>query len=152
MTDYENDHHADDDGILEYETEAPPAPVPDAPIPVDVCGMVTTVATVPQHATCYTRSLSTASNPVDQILPYDPLRVRATVIVNDYPVVLCHSQPSAQDASNAVASTPSPDGAYVFASATASSTVIITSVAPVWAAATFNQTSRVSVIVERRSA
>ena len=152
MTEFEPQHHEDEE-LLEYETEQPGAELtPTLPIPVDVHGVVTTVPTVAQHVTCYTRSLSTASNPVDQILQYDPLRVRATIIVNDYPVVLCHSQPSAQDASNAVASTPAPDGAYVYASATVSSTVVITGVAPVWAAATFNQTSRVSVIVERRSA
>lgn len=151
MSDY------DDSEMLEYETEQDDddTPVmPIAPVPVSVCEPVVTVETVPQHLTCSTFVVNTAAadTAIVQILPQDPLRVRAEIIVHDQPVVICHSRASATAAANTVAGTPYPSGAYVQADpATPSRPIPIYGVQEVWAAATYGQAARVSVFAYRRS-
>ena len=152
MSDYN-----DEDELLEYETEVvdDPEPVqPIDPIPVSVCDPVVTVETVPQHITTYTLVISTATNAqaVQQLLPLDPLRVRATIIVHDNPAVICHSRASANAAANTVTNTPAPSGAYLLASATLpAAPIVIHGTQEMWIAATTSSTSRVSVIAERRT-
>lgn len=143
----------DDDQLLEYETEADEElPVIPDPVPVCVKEPVVTVETVPQHVTCYTVVVDTdVEQGVAELLPQDALRVRATVIVNDQPVVICHTRPQALDGSNRVASVPNPNGAYVPAGPTLSTPVVIHGTQQVWLAGTSATPARVSVVVERRS-
>jgi hypothetical protein len=150
--------NAEDDDLLEYETEEDDddgTPVQQIdPVPVHICAPVITVETVPQHMTASTFVLNT-SNPdqaLVQILPQDPLRVRAVVIVHDQPVVLCHSRSSANAAANTVAGTPNPSGAYVQADPTTPSQPIpVYGVQEVWAAATYGESARVTVFAYRRT-
>jgi hypothetical protein len=152
MSDY------DDNEMLAYEVEQDDdgAPVmPIAPVPVSVCEPVITVETVPQHLSTSTFVLST-TNPdqaIVQILPQDPLRVRATIIVHDQPVVICHTRGAAAAAANTVAGTPAPSGAYVRADPTTPSAPIpIYGIQEVFAAATYAEPARVTVFAYRRSA
>jgi hypothetical protein len=138
--------NAEDDDLLEYETEEDDddgAPVQQiAPVPVHICEPVVTVETVPQHMTASTFVLNT-SNPdqaLVQILPQDPLRVRAVVIVHDQPVVLCHSRSSANAAGNTVADPT-----------TSSQPIPVYGVQEVWAAATYGESARVTVFAYRRT-
>lgn len=143
MSDQENE-------VLEYEGEQDhdELVLPIAPIPVVVCEPVVTVPTVPQHVTTYTVVVATGtSTAVSQLLPLDLLRVRATILVNDQAVVICHSQTQAQDPSNVVAAVPNPSGAYV----PAGSNVVITGSQQMWVAATSATAARVTVISERRT-
>ncbi len=147
-----------DDEMLAYEVEQDDDGIPVmpiAPVPVSVCEPVVTVETVPQHMSAYTFVLSTtnADQSIVQILPQDPLRVIAEIIVHDQPVVICHSRGSAQAAVNTTAGTPAPSGAYVQADPTTPSAPIpIYGVQEVWAAATYGQAARISVFAYRRSA
>lgn len=145
--------YEEENELLEYETEAEETPElvqPIEPIPVHVCEPVITVATVPQHVSCTTVIVATgADGGVEQILPQDPLRVRAQIIVSDMPVVLCHSRPQAGSTSNQVASVPNPSGAYL---PVATSPVAIQGTQPMYVAATSATPARVTVIAERRSA
>jgi len=144
--------------LLEYETEAEPEPVEHAQpleaLRTEVVRPVVTVPTVPHHVTCSTAVVRSdvAGQNVVQLLPADQLRVRASIIVSDQPVVLAHSLQQAQDSRNTAAGTPFPNGAYVPASATASSPLVVTQTDPLWVAATSVTPARVTVIVERRSA
>lgn len=146
-----------EDEMLAYEVEddADDTPVmPIDPVPVRVCEPVVTVETVPHHmsASTFVLSTSTPDEAVVQILPQDPLRVKAIVMVNDQPVVIAHSRSSAAAPQNVVTGTPSPSGAYVFASATVSSAPIqIPGVQEVWVAATVAGPARVSVLAYRRT-
>lgn len=143
---------SDDDELLEYETEHEPEPEPQA-VPVCLDGPVLTVATVPQHATCYTLVVDADVSPgFVELLPADPLRVRAVVLVNDQPVVICDSRTQANASGNQATNVPNPQGAYVPASATASTKITLTGTAQMFVAATTTDPARVSVIVERRSA
>lgn len=147
--------YEDDEQLLEYQTEADDDEFPVIPDPVPVCVKepVVTVETVPQHVTCYTVVVDTdVDQGVAELLPLDPLRVRATVIVSDQPVIICHTRPQAQDGSNRVASVPNPNGAYIPASPTLSTPVPIHGTQQMWVAGTTTDPARVSVIVERRSA
>lgn len=152
-------YHDDDDELLEYQTETDddPAPVlPVDPVPVRVCEPVVTIETVPQHVTMITHVVQiTASDPdraIRQLLPLDPLRVRAIVQVHDQPAVLCHSRNQAQSADNIVAATPAPQGVWVEAAAGVPSyPLVIHGGSEMWVAATSATATRVSVIVERRT-
>lgn len=138
-----------EDELLEYEGDQEhdaPTVLTEA-IPVVVCDPVVTVPTVPQHITAYTVVVSTTGPEVMELLPLDLLRVRATVIVSDQPVVICHSQGQAQDPSNQVASVPNPSGAYI----PAGTQLVITGSQQLFVAAVQGVSSRVSVLVERRS-
>jgi hypothetical protein len=140
----------EDSEILEYETEQTEQAFEIQPIPVCVSEPVVTVATVPQHVSCTTIVVATGTDGgVEQILPQDPLRVRAQIIVSDMPVVLCHSRPQAGSSSNQVASVPNPSGAYLPVSV---SPVVIQGTQPMYVAATSATAARVTVIAERRSA
>ncbi len=102
----------------------------------------------------YTFVLSTAhaDTAVRQILPQDPLRVRAVIIVHDQPVIFCHSQASASQPANVVTNTPEPSGAYVFAATNLPSRPIpIYGVQELWAAATIGESARVTVFAYRRA-
>lgn len=145
---------ADDDDLLEYETEDDTPVEAVAPVPVHVCGPVVTVETVPQHMTASTFLLNSAveGQALVQILPQDPLRVRAVVIVHDQPVVICHSRSAANAVANTVAGTPAPSGGYVQADPTTPSAPIdFYGVQEVWAAATYGETARVTVFAYRRT-
>lgn len=148
---------ADDDDLLEYEVEDDDDGTPVlsiAPVPVHVCEPVVTVETVPQHMTASTFVVSTAieGQALVQILPQDPLRVRAVVIVHDQPVVICHSKTSANAAANTVSGTPEPSGAYIQADpSTPSAPIPIYGVQEVWVAATYGETARVTVFAYRRT-
>lgn len=148
---------AEDDDLLEYETEDEDDGTPVQkidPVPVHICEPVVTVETVPQHMTASTFVLSTANadQALQQILPQDPLRVRAVVIVHDQPVIICHSRSSANAPANTVTATPDPSGAFVYASATAPSRPIpFYGVQEVWVAATVSDAARVSVFAYRRT-
>ena len=145
-----------EDEMLEYETEQDETPLPPIPpVPVYACEPVVTVETVPQHMSAYTFVMSTtnADQAVQQILPQDPLRVQALIIVHDQPVVICHSKNSAAAAANTAAGTLAPSGAYVSADPTTPSAPIpIPGVQEVWAAATYGEPARISVFAYRRSA
>lgn len=147
----------EEDEMLAYEAEddTDPEPVmPISPVPVSVCGPVVTVETVSQHMSASTFVMSTTApdQAVQQILPQDPLRVRAWVIVHDQPVVICHSRGSAMAAANTAAGTLAPSGAYVQADPTTPSTPIpIDGVQEVWAAATYGEPARISVFAYRRT-
>lgn len=144
--------------LLEYETEQPgPAPLPA--VAVYVTEPVVTVPTVAQHLTTFTVVVATGTSGaigaggagmtgVDQLLPEDPLRVRATVWASDNPVVLCHSIQQAADKSNQVASVPNPNGTYL----PVALPVVLSGTAQMFVAATTSTAARVSVVVERRSA
>lgn len=145
MSDY-----SDESELLAYESEQdhPVAVLPIDPVPVRVCDPVITVVTVPQHMTTYTVVVAAGtSTAVSQLLPLDLFRVRATILVNDQAVVICHSQTQAQDPSNVVAAVPNPSGAYVPAGAN----LVITGSQQMWVAATGATPARVTVISERRS-
>ena len=149
---------AEDDELLEYQVEQDDddgTPVQQIdPVPVHICEPVVTVETVPQHMTASTFVLTTATadQALQQILPQDPLRVRAVVIVHDQPVIICHSRSSANAAANTVTNTPAPSGAFVYASTTSPSRPIpIYGVQEVWAAATIGESARVSVWAYRRT-
>lgn len=148
---------SEDDDLLEYETEDEDDGTPVqaiAPVPVHVCEPVVTVETVPQHMTASTFLLNSGveGHALVQILPQDPLRVRAVVIVHDQPVVLAHSRSSANAVANTVAGTPEPSGAYVQADpSTPSAPIDFYGVQEVWAAATYAETARVTVFAYRRT-
>lgn len=146
----------DENELLDYETEAAEEedarPLQIDPVPVHVCDPVVTVETVPQHVNCYTLVIGSESDAVVELLPQDPLRVRATVIVSDQPVVICHTRPQALAGSNRAADVPNPSGAYIPAGPALSTPVVIHGTQQVWVAATSVTAARVSVIVERRSA
>jgi hypothetical protein len=150
---------AEDDELLEYEAERDDdengVPVQQiAPVPVHVCEPVVTVETVPQHMTASTFVVSTtnADQAIQQILPQDPLRVRAVVIVHDQPVIICHSRSSANASANTASGTPQPSGGYVQADPTTPSPPIpFYGVQEVWAAATYGEPARVTVFSYRRS-
>lgn len=144
-----------DNEMLEYETEVEqPEPLGEiAPIPVQVCESVLTVPTIPQHANTYTIVLSTATNNgygsgVDILLVQDPLRVKATVMTIDQPVVVSHSQTQANSSSNQAATVPNPSGAYL----PITTPLVIATTQEMFVAATSATPTRISVIVERRSA
>jgi hypothetical protein len=144
----------EDDDLLEYETEDDTPVEPVAPVPVHVCEPVVTVETVPQHMTASTFIVSTAieGQELVQILPQDPLRVRAVVIVHDQPVIICHSKMSANAAANTVSGTPEPSGGYVQADpSTPSAPIDFYGVQEVWVAATFGESARVTVFAYRRT-
>lgn len=146
----------EDDELLEFETENDEAPepvMPIAPVPVKVCEPVVTVPTVAQHLSATTLVVSTAAGAEKmlQVLSLDPLRTRATLIIHDQPVVLCHSRSQAQSAANVLAGAPRPDGAYVYAAVDKPVTLVIETTQELWVAATFDQPARVSVLQERRT-
>jgi hypothetical protein len=129
-----------------YETEAPSEYVKG----VDVCisEPVTTIPTVPQHATMYTLVVKSSGDKFVELAPLDALRVRMTVVSLDNPVVICHSRAQAMNDNNQVASVPRPAG-YLLSN-TQLFPLVITSIQQLWVAATADSDSRVSVIVERR--
>lgn len=135
--------------LLEYETEQEDEPQEISPIPVHVCEPVVTVATVPQHVSTYTVvvAVGDSTNGILQLMPQDPLRVRAVITCNDQAVVICHSLPQAMSTANQAASVPNPSGAYL----AAGQTVTINGTQEMFVAAT-GTVARVSVITERRSA
>lgn len=142
----------DENDLLEYQTEADePDPEAAAAVPVVVDEPVVTIPTVPQHMTAYTLVVEAddAAGGVAELLPQDPLRVRAQIIVNDEPVILCHSRTQALDSRNTVASVPNPSGAYIPDGI--GFPIEITATDRMWIAATSTNPARVSVITERRS-
>lgn len=145
----------DTSDLLEYETETEDAPEPLAPIdpvPVIVQAPVVTVGTVPQHISAYTVVVDTDTDRVAELLPLDALRVRATIIVHDQPVVLCHTMAQALSATNRATGVPTPSGAFVQASADhPAGPIVLHGTQPMWVAATWDQPARISVLVERRT-
>lgn len=137
----------EDETLLEYETEA--EPVPDVVVPVCISEPVVTVETVPQHMQTYTVVVASGTNGgIAELLPLDPLRVRATIIVSDNPVVLCHSKTLAQNGANTASNVPTPQGAYV---ANSTTPLVLTGTSQLFVAATVSSSTRVSVISERRT-
>lgn len=149
---------SDDDELLDYQTEADAgeardlAAVAAEPVPVCVYDTVVTVPTVPQHATCYTLKLDADDVRYVELLPEDPLRTRALIMVHDQPVVICNSRAQANSASNQAAGVPDPTGAYIPASAAASTRFELRSTNQFFVAATSTDPARVTVIAERRTA
>lgn len=135
----------DEEALLEYETEA--APTPEVVVPVCVAEPVVTIETVPQHMQTNTVVVSSTGTAFAELLPLDPLRVRATIIVSDNPVVLCHSKTLAQNAANTASNVPTPQGAYV---ANSTTPIVLTGTSQLFVAATGSSSTRVSVISERR--
>lgn len=143
MSDYTEDE------LLEYETGAEE---PDeAAVKVCIEDPVVTVETVSQFLNTFTIVVDSDDAQFLELLPYDPLRSRALIIVNDQPVVLCDSRSQANQPGNQVANVPNPVGAFVYASATVSTPVELKTTAQVFVAATTTDPARVSVFVERRS-
>lgn len=151
---------SDQDELLEYQTEADAGEAADAaalaadaePIPVCVYDPVVTIGTVSQHATCYTLQVdSDLRTRYVELLPEDPLRTRAVIIVNDQPVVICDSRAQAGSPSNQVTGVPDPTGAYIPASAALSTQLEILSTNQFFVAATTADPARVTVIAERRT-
>lgn len=150
----------DDNELLEYETEADAGEAADAAavaaageaVKVRLDEPIVTVPTVSQHATCYTLVLDSDNERYVELLPEDPLRSRALVIVNDQPVVICSSRAQASSTANQVTSVPDPTGAYVPASSALSTTLELFTTAQMFVAATGTDPARVTVIAERRSA
>ena len=147
---------SNDDELLQYETESDiederAVAAAAEPVPVRLDEPVVTVPTRAQHATCYTLQLESDVERYVELLPADPLRSRALVIVNDQPVVICDSRAQAGRADNQAVGTPAPSGAYVPASSTLSTQVEIFTTAQMFVAATSASPARVTVITERRS-
>lgn len=143
--------HEPGDELLEYQTEHESAGAPVEPVPVAVCDPVVTIETVPQHATAYTVVVATdpaVGAPYEQLLPLDPLRVRATVWATTTDAVICHSLGQAQDPANSTTGVPNPAGAYL----PTGLPIVIHGGQQMWAAATAATASQISVIVERRDA
>jgi hypothetical protein len=142
-----NEYH----DLLEYETETEHAPEIVPLVPVRVAEPVVAVPAVAQHILCSTVIVSSIEDTgIEQILPQDPLRIRATIIVYDNPVVLCHSRAQAQAPANKASSTHYPSGAYVPNGTPAAIPIVIEGTAPLWAAATTAAETRIAVIAERR--
>lgn len=141
--------HEPGDELLAYETQHDAGPpVPIDPLPVHVCEPVVTIPTVPQHTTCRTVVL-TSDQPYTQILPQDPLRVRAQLLRGDNHFVICHSATQAQDPVNTTPASGATNGAYV--TATASAPVVVTGTQPLWVSTNVFPTT-IGIITERRSA
>jgi hypothetical protein len=106
----------------------------------------------PEHFVCVTFALGapSSSNPganIANILEQDPQRKEAEIIVNDNPVVLCHTFRQTQDPANQVATIPFPNGSYL----PIGTSVTIKGTGPIWVVATTVATpTRVSVIINRR--
>lgn len=143
--------------LLEHQTEADTDPghvLHIDPVPVVVREPVVTVATVAQHITTETHVVSTADDDKGrvQLLAQDPLRVRATIIVHDQPVVICHSRTAAYARANMEAGTPHPVGAYVQANPDMpAAPIVVEGTQELWVVATWEAPARVSVISERRT-
>jgi hypothetical protein len=135
--------------VLEYEVQDDDDPSDASAVKVCVVEPVVTIPGASQYVTAYTVVVETDGNEAyAEVLPYDPLRTRATLIVSTQPVVLTHSLSDAQDSRNQVTSVPNPQGAYLPVSTTA---VVMTHTGRMWVAATTAESAaRVSVIVERR--
>ncbi len=136
--------------ILEYETdqESPLDAAMAKPVNVCVVEPVLTMPGVSQYVSAYTLVVDTDANETYvELLPYDPLRTRATILVTGTAVVITHSLTDAQDSRNQVANVPNPIGAYLPASTTP---VIMTHTGRMWVAATSTEGARVTVITERR--
>jgi hypothetical protein len=130
--------------LLEYQTQQEPAYPPLVP-EVRIAEPVVTVAAVAQHITCRTYILDTGT-PYMQILPQDPLRVRARLVISQNGVVICHSLVQAQDPANTGdINFTAPNGAYV----QASNQFEIASTEPLWIS-TSKYPAKVAVISERR--
>lgn len=144
--------YEEENELLEYETEAEETPelvMPIEPIPVRVCEPVVTIETVPQHISTRT-ILLTAAQPVQEVLPHDPLRVCAWLLPKvDNNVVLCHSYQQAQDPANQDPTLANPSGAIISAALTAP--VRVSGTQRMWLVANTFPT-HFGVIVERRSA
>jgi hypothetical protein len=54
-----------------------------------------------------------SANPYRMAIPEDNTRRVARIIAIDNPVILCHSENQAQDASNQVTDVPQPNGGYI---------------------------------------
>jgi hypothetical protein len=95
---------------------------------------------------------ATANNPnanLAQILDLDPLRKDAIIVVNDNPVVICHTYRQTQDPANQVAGVPFPNGGYLPVGNGPS----ISGTGPLWVVATTVATNtRVTVLINRRGA
>lgn len=139
------------DIALEHETEEEPSvdALEVKPIPVVLADAVITSDIIPQHLTCYTVVL-TSDEPMQQILPQDPLRYHAEVCSIDNPVVLCHSLQQAKDDRNVEASLPNPNGFLLNAAGGYPFPMPVHTIAPVWATAAAYP-SRIAVLVKRRN-
>jgi hypothetical protein len=144
---------ASEEVITEHETEtADPVPMPPAPpIAVVAADVVPTSEVMPQHTTCYTVIVSpddeTEGPTFAELLPLDPLRVRATLSVTNSGVVLCHSRTQAQDPINQDAMAVGANGARL----AANTTLTLIGTNQLWVAAAGTTYARAAVIVERRT-
>jgi hypothetical protein len=140
--------HEAGEELLEYETEQEETgPLPIEPILVHAVEPVITVPTVAQHITCRTIVLD-ANTPWAQLLPQDPLRVRARIFTITNGVVICHSVSQAQDLNNTTDQTfATPNGCLISSGVSA----IIEGTQQLFVA-TSKFPTRVGLIIERRSA
>lgn len=140
-----------EDVLLDYETEADEAPAGVAePIATKVCEPVVTVPTVAQHLTCSTVVL-TSDAPYVQLLPLDPLRLRAQILLKgSKDIVICHSLAQAQDLANQASPLARPNGTIVSSGFT--TPVSIETTQPVWAVGDASAGNiLLGLIVERRT-
>lgn len=140
--------------LLETETgdELPAGEEVQIPvIPVCVTEKVIAEIVTPQEFTTHTISLGTGSvtsegNGIDELLPQDELRVRATILAIDQDIVICHSKAQAGDPANSAALVPNPSGFYL----PKGIPYLITTTRRLWVAATNATPTRISVSTERR--
>ena len=100
------------------------------------------------QAVHFTVVISTATNPVVQLLPRDYDRLEARVLTADEPVVLAQTREMAEAPNNQVTAVPAPVGAYLPAGLDRT----LRSCDELWVAATSATPTRVSVSVSRRLA
>jgi len=143
-----DDQDLDDlDGEYGYTQDVPPAPgVPQVP-PVAVRATAPPLAA--SHGAFATVVVDTGVNPVRRLLPRDPQRTEAIVIVADEPVVLAQSKEMAENPANANQGTAADGNPPVGAYLPASWVVRISHRDAVWVAATSSTPGRVSAIISR---
>ncbi len=138
--------------LLERETDEELPGASQIPtMPVCVTEKVITEPVTPQAFTTHTILLSTATistegNGIDELLPKDELRVRATVLAVDQDIVICHSKAQAGSPSNSVAAVPAPEGFYL----PKGIAYPLNTTQRVWVAAVSAAANRISVSAERR--
>lgn len=120
-----------------------PAAHPMITVPVHVNGQDLAGG---HQGTHFTMVISTATNPVVQLLGRDYDRLEARILAVDEPVILAQSKEMAENAANQAASIPNPVGSYLPVSLDR----VLRNCDEVWAAATSATPTRISVVVSRR--
>ncbi|HEX4661903.1 MAG TPA: hypothetical protein VH307_31290 [Streptosporangiaceae bacterium] len=127
---------------MTQDTE-PAAPHVMTPVPVHASGQDLAGG---HQGTHFTMVISTATNPVVQLLGRDYDRIEARILTVDQPVVLAQTKEQAENAANQVTSVPAPVGSYLPITVDR----VLRNGDEVWAAATSATATRISVIVSRR--